>query len=54
MVIGLLEQEGFFKKLDMNKLKGLSNYFRVRVGMYRFLFVFAYGDIIDSLCYMAP
>jgi mRNA-degrading endonuclease RelE of RelBE toxin-antitoxin system len=44
--IDLLEQEGFSKKLDINKLKGLPNHFRVRVGTYRILFIFAYGDTI--------
>jgi mRNA-degrading endonuclease RelE of RelBE toxin-antitoxin system len=44
--IDLLENEGFSKKLDINKLKGLSNHFRVRVGTYRILFVFTYGDAI--------
>ena len=44
--IDLLEKEGFSKKLDINKLKGLPNHFRVRVGTYRILFVFAYSDTI--------
>jgi len=44
--IDLLEKEGFSKKLDINKLKGLPNHFRVRVGTYRILFVFTYSDTI--------
>jgi mRNA-degrading endonuclease RelE of RelBE toxin-antitoxin system len=45
-VIDVLEKEGFSKKLDINKLKGLPNHFRIRVGTYRILFAFAYGDTI--------
>jgi mRNA-degrading endonuclease RelE of RelBE toxin-antitoxin system len=44
--IDLLEKEGFSKKLDINKLKGLPNHFRVRVGTYRILFAFTYSDTI--------
>jgi len=34
----LLEQEGFSLKLDIKKLKGYRNQYRLRIGEYRILF----------------
>ena len=45
--IDVLEQEGFSKKLNIKKVKSLANSFRVRVGTYRILFLFASGNTIE-------
>ena len=34
----ILQNEGFYGKLDIKKLQGSSNFFRIRVGIYRILF----------------
>ena len=36
--IDILQDEGFSQNLDIKKLKGLGNGFRIRVGNYRILF----------------
>ncbi|MDR0460880.1 MAG: type II toxin-antitoxin system RelE/ParE family toxin [Nitrososphaerota archaeon] len=46
-VIDVLQQEGFSKKLDVKKVKSLTNSFRVRVGTYRVLFLFSSGNTIE-------
>jgi mRNA interferase RelE/StbE len=45
--IDILQEEGLSKKLDIKKLKGLSNSFRVRVGTYRILFELSYENVIE-------
>ncbi|MDR1992196.1 MAG: type II toxin-antitoxin system RelE/ParE family toxin [Nitrososphaerota archaeon] len=34
----ILQNEGLYGKLDIQKLQGASNFFRIRVGTYRILF----------------
>ncbi|MGQ4894433.1 MAG: type II toxin-antitoxin system RelE family toxin [Candidatus Njordarchaeia archaeon] len=34
----LIEQEGFSAKLNIKKLSGYKNYYRLRIGNYRILF----------------
>jgi mRNA interferase RelE/StbE len=47
IAIDILHEEGLSKKLDIKKLKGLPNSFRIRVGTYRILFQLAPQNIIE-------
>ncbi|MEM1986540.1 MAG: type II toxin-antitoxin system RelE/ParE family toxin [Nitrososphaeria archaeon] len=37
-LLHILRDEGFSKKLDVIKLRGSKNHYRIRVGKYRILF----------------
>ena len=39
-------KKGFSAKLDIKKLKGLGNHYRIRIGKYRILFYFYEEKII--------
>ncbi|MDT8781596.1 MAG: type II toxin-antitoxin system RelE/ParE family toxin [Candidatus Bathyarchaeota archaeon] len=45
--IDILHEEGFSKKLNIKKLRGLPNSFRIRVGTYRILFQLSSQNIIE-------
>ncbi len=42
----VLEQSGFSQVLDIKKLKGYKNHYRLRVGGFRILFCFENPDVI--------
>ena len=44
--IGILQEEGLSRTLDIKKLRGLGNSYRIRVGKYRVLFELSEGDLI--------
>ncbi|MBO3840575.1 MAG: type II toxin-antitoxin system RelE/ParE family toxin [Thermoproteota archaeon] len=43
----ILRDEGFSKKLDIIKLRGSKNHYRIRVGKYRILFELASDKTIN-------
>lgn len=45
--IDVLQNEGFSKRLDIKKLQGLINRYRIRVGKYRILIELQADNIIE-------
>jgi mRNA interferase RelE/StbE len=39
--LNILEKEGFSMELDIKKLQGYRNHYRIRIGKYRVLFEFS-------------
>jgi len=44
--LSILEKEGFSMELDIKKLQGYGNHYRIRIGKYRVLFEFSVDKTI--------
>jgi mRNA interferase RelE/StbE len=44
--LGTLQDEGFSIKLDIKKLRGYRNHYRIRIGKYRILFELSPGKTV--------
>jgi mRNA-degrading endonuclease RelE of RelBE toxin-antitoxin system len=45
----ILQNEGLYGKLDIKKLQGAANLFRIRVGAYRILFELSLRMLLKSM-----